>query len=778
MRTARKLVENDSNRAGIVVRVSLHRHGWKQEKSWFDVARCCNSLEFHGNGSALKGREKSIFLDFVTCKMWNIEMCIVAKEALINSFDRLRTNGSVLIPLVVRPSILLRIGLSNALLGEVEAHEQNQHDQRSPNFSGFFASSQRSGVSRSALWFLGLAGLALVLSGCATPVGVERVDIHTAYRIHTESALSAEQPSEPSKMVLRRLGLLDRFDAEPEKVLAELHGGLSPTDDDDRLFALAELSFLHADRTGDRAYFLASAVYAWALLFPDGATGGQLQPSDPRFRLAYDLYNQAVAKGLRMARGKGVDNDEVRLESGIHTLPFGTLRITLDESGLTWGGYRLDRFTSTTTLEVRGLRNRYRTPGLGAPLAASLAAQQASAKVAGAKRLGPRIKVPVTALLRLEHARDRLASGQVHGRIEVYAADQASRVTIEGREQPLESDPTAALAYQLEGSPLYSLEIAGFLRGGILRDLALHDRAQDGLYMMQPYRSGKIPVVLVHGTASSPARWAELFNELAGDPRIRDRFQIWLFIYDSGNTIAYSAGRLRSALTNTLRELDPRGQDPALRRMVVIGHSQGGLLAKLTAIDSGNRFWDLVSNKPFDQIKVGPETRDLLRQSIFYTPLPFVERVVFVATPHHGAMLAAWQLVTGLAARFVTLPMSLVRGVAQAAASTGDEKLMKVLRRPPTAIDNMNPNHRSIRTLASIPVAPRIAAHSIICVKGSGPKEEGDDGVVAYKSAHIDEAVSELVVRWDHSCQGQPEVIEEIRRILLEHAAAPGAPHP
>jgi hypothetical protein len=46
--------------------------------------------------------------------------------------------------------------------------------------------------------------------------------------------------------------------------------------------------------------------------------------------------------------------------------------------------------------------------------------------------------------------------------------------------------------------------------------------------------------------------------------------------------------------------------------------------------------------------------------------------------------------------------------------------------------------------------------------------------VVAYRSAHIDEAVSELVVRGDHSCQGRPQAIEEIRRILLEHAATPG----
>ena len=86
----------------------------------------------------------------------------------------------------------------------------------------------------------------------------------------------------------------------------------------------------------------------------------------------------------------------------------------------------------------------------------------------------------------------------------------------------------------------------------------------------------------------------------------------------------------------------------------------------------------------------------------------------------------------------------------------------------------MNPKNPGLQTLASIPVT-NIPAHSIIAVDGDGPKEEGDDGVVAYQSAHIDEAISEKVVRWDHSCQGQPEVIEEVRRILLEHLATPVA---
>jgi pimeloyl-ACP methyl ester carboxylesterase len=634
--------------------------------------------------------------------------------------------------------------------------------------------AERSTKRRYFIAIILSAGAALILSACATPISVKHVDIQTAYRIHTESALSAGEPSEASSTVLRRHGLLDRFETEPTTVLAELHKNLKPADDEDQLFALAELSLLHAQRTNDRAYFLASAVYAWSLLFPGNGTGTQLLPLDPRFRLAYDIYNQAVAQGL--AAPDDAEENEVRLKAGNYKLPFGTLQVSLDESGMSWGGYPLDRFISTNGLEVDGLRNRYHNPGIGVPLAASLAKTQSSVKKIGSDRLGPHTKVPVTALLRFDNARASLSQGKLQGRIEVYAADQASTVTIEGQKQPIESDPTAVLAYQLNDSPLYAMEIAGFLKASVFTSgLLPKDRAQDGIFLMQPYKAGKIPLVLVHGTASSPARWAELVNELNGDPKIRERFQIWLFIYDSGRPIGYSAGRLRKALTNTVQELDPDGKDPALQDMVVIGHSQGGLLTKLTAIDSGTKFWDHISNKPFEQMKLSPEAREFIQQSAFYTPLPFVKRVVFISAPQHGAMLAASQLVTGLVAKLVTLPITVVNTtalMAQIATVSGDEKFAAMLSRPMTSVDTMNPNNPALQVLASIPVASNIPAHSIIAVEGDGLKEEGDDGVVAYKSAHIDEAVSEFVVRWNHSCQGQPEVIEEVRRILFEHLAA------
>ena len=120
--------------------------------------------------------------------------------------------------------------------------------------------------------------------------------------------------------------------------------------------------------------------------------------------------------------------------------------------------------------------------------------------------------------------------------------------------------------------------------------------------MMHPYRPGRVAVVLVHGTASSPARWADIVNELQNDPKLRERIQFWLFTYNTSNPILLSASDLRQGLQRIRKEIDPDRRDPALNQLVVIGHSQGGLLARLMVTDSGTRFWDAFSDIPFDQM--------------------------------------------------------------------------------------------------------------------------------------------------------------------------------
>ena len=88
----------------------------------------------------------------------------------------------------------------------------------------------------------------------------------------------------------------------------------------------------------------------------------------------------------------------------------------------------------------------------------------------------------------------------------------------------------------------------------------------------------------------------------------------------------------------------------------------------------------------------------------------------------------------------------------------------------PTSIDNMNPTNRFIVGLSAIPIADGVIAHSIVGVEGGGPPAEGGDGVVKYSSAHIDGVASEKIVHSAHSMQGNPETIQEVKRILIEHA--------
>ena len=352
-----------------------------------------------------------------------------------------------------------------------------------------------------------------------------------------------------------------------------------------------------------------------------------------------------------------------------------------------------------------------------------------------------------------------MGSENLSASIELYSPFDVSEVQVGNRKVPLEADLTAPLAYSLEESVLWKFELAGFLSGQ-------QKLLKTGLFMVQPYQPGKIPVVFVHGTASSPARWAEMFNTLQGDPDIRERLQFWFFIYTTGNPITYSAALLRDSLKKVVNVLDPVGDDPALKQMVVIGHSQGGLLTRMMVIESGNRFWSNITDKSIEEIEVAEDERDIIRRTFFFEPLPFVRRVVFIATPHRGSFVAGnW--IGKLGAKLVSMPTDILQI---------SRKLFTTLVLPPlfrgkipTAVDNMAPTHPFIQTLSRIPIAPGVKKHSIIAVESEGDPRKGDDGVVEYTSAHLEDAVSEYVVRSGHSVQSNPLAVGEVRRILLEH---------
>lgn len=594
--------------------------------------------------------------------------------------------------------------------------------------------------------------LALVLTtGCGAPVRAVRVDPQQAHRTMLRTELTSGKLSQHTLNLIYDHDLAERFEADPGATLRELHKSfVAGKELHEDLAALAELSFHYAERGGGRPYYLAAAAYAWEYLFPSDP---KLRPDrfSPRLRLACDLYN----RGLTAAMKEGHD---VVLKGGSFAMPFGTLQVHFDPATLRWSTHQLEGFVPIAELEVKGLPTIHRWPGIGAPLAAHVKAN------AGGKTgdiLGQRVRVPITALLRFSGLRENIESGRLQAKLEVYPGYGDRKVTIEGQEVPLESEPTAALALTLSDAPVWSTELRGFLRGALLED-------KTRLVAVSPYYPGSIPVVFVHGTASSAGRWAELYNELDNDPRLHGRYQFWFFSYETGNPIAYSAMRLRAALSNAIELLDPEGKDAALGRMVIIGHSQGGLLTKAMVVESGDDFWRNVSSKSIDEVRVSNETRALLREATYFHPLPFVRRVIFLSTPQRGSYVAGSWLAHQVA-RLVRAPLDVTKVMTDFV--TGDREALAVqgAKIIPSAVDNMTPGNPFVKVMASKPIAPGVHAHSIIAIKTGVIAPGANDGVVAYDSAHIDGVESELVVKSAHSCQANPHTIAEVRRILLEH---------
>jgi pimeloyl-ACP methyl ester carboxylesterase len=613
--------------------------------------------------------------------------------------------------------------------------------------------SERKAPRRIVHTLLMLASL-VALAACGTPVGVKRMDPTMVQRQLTRSILSSDKLSNWTQNALFQHDMVTVWDDDPKTAIDVLQRAVAKgTARRNDVFALAEISFAYGEGVNDPAYFRSSAVYAWLFLFPGDDT--KLDPLDARGRIAADIYNRALARGFAY----GPSGDFLP-RAGAYPVPFGTLDVYFDDAQLTVNDRRLIKFTPVAELEVEGMATRYRWSGLGAPLAAST--EPVNVEIGYDDHVQPWIKTPVTALLRMENVRDQLASGRVASNLTLEQPVRREKVEIEGQEIPLEAETTASLAYSLAESPVWSREIWGFLQ----RVAAIPKGTQ--LAALQPYRPGRIPVVLVHGTASSPGRWAQMINELWNDRRIGPRTQFWLFMYDTGNPIGYSAMLLRESLKDMVKAVDPEGKDPALRDMVVIGHSQGGLLTKLTAVDVGDQLWNLVSDEPLDQLNLSAEQKDQIRKVAFIKPVPNVKRVVFLSTPHRGSYVAGSWL-AHQAARLIAMPAAITQ-LAGAVVTQNQAKLKGNFQGLQSSVYGMTPGNPFIKLLADTPLAPGVTGHSIIAVNDpDAPRDKADDGVVEYTSAHIDGVESEFVVTSGHSCQDNPNAINEVRRILLEH---------
>ncbi|UNK42612.1 alpha/beta fold hydrolase [Luteimonas sp. S4-F44] len=513
-----------------------------------------------------------------------------------------------------------------------------------------------------------------------------------------------------------------------------------------------------------------AARHAYVYLFYTARSPGERAFEDRQTQVR-DWYNYAVQAAATQLFDTRVRNAPAaeRIE-----VAGWTLHLDMDGVRLPGGTDMPQEVLPATALSFKGLRSIYRRDGFGAELvavrddpvaAAVLATPETHARRGRASPAWSEMPSPsLTLLFRFpgENAAEVLATREVLASAhDPYIEDT---VVLRGQPVPLAANFSAGYGLWLARS--------GFAAQS-LRTLLGRERGieRPHLYMMQPYDPQRRIVLMIHGLASSPEAWVNVANEIMGDEALRRNYQVWQVYYPTNMPIALNQAAIRRLVIDALAHVDPDGQAPASHDIVLVGHSMGGVIARLLVSSSGDALWDAVVEareiEPARLARIRPRLEPMLR----FEPLPQVGRAVFIAAPHRGTEVAGTRLgrwVSGL----VRLPLTLLEGFGDVIQAFAGEDPGRRGGRSPNSIDNLSKDDPFVRASAQLPLSPTVRLHSIVARRSAeGALEDSDDGLVPYRSAHLAGALSEKVIVSGHSVQETAPAVLEIRRILHEDMA-------
>ncbi len=421
-------------------------------------------------------------------------------------------------------------------------------------------------------------------------------------------------------------------------------------------------------------------------------------------------------------------------------------------------------------VRTQSLEERYTVPGVGVPLVGIIPARNVETVGKLDKFFNIRTRGTVNTLTALM---EFPAGGKPVLRL--IPRHRKEEVEIGRMRYQLAGDFSAPLEVYWDLTRVREDRMLGLLRPQELRDVS-------GLSCIEAYQPGRIPVILTHGLMSSAGTFDNLVNRLLSDPEIRRNYQFWYFNYPTGVAWTISAREYRKALAEVRRTVDPEGKNRNWDNMVVMGHSMGGLITHYSQCVEP---WRMLENNPvlpqqdaryldarYVDEPIPVPAYEALREDYFFRPVK-AGMVVYMATPHRGAPLARYRIVTALT-KLVRLPETILDEAFNLATLQQDSVLFnpEAFTSWFTSVGQLAPDSYSIQGLQQLAVQ-KVPTHSIIGNDGCAdtPLARTSDGVVPYWSSHIPWG-TETVVPASHSVQDVPETAEDLARVLREYLKA------
>jgi pimeloyl-ACP methyl ester carboxylesterase len=458
-------------------------------------------------------------------------------------------------------------------------------------------------------------------------------------------------------------------------------------------------------------------------------------------------YNFAVARIFDVIHESGLDPSTAPL-----LCPGATQQWSFTLQAKTRNHYNLSNFkllpADRYRFKGRLVVDQAEKPGLGAPL---VAVSKIDVTKIDAFAQGKHAYYGMTGVVEF-NGRD--AAGSVIDPLSVET------VRMDGRTYPLAANFTAPIALALAELKPRKKELGRLFKPD---DYA----AQVRLARLQPYDPKKIPILCVHGLGDSQATWAPMIESLRADPVIRANYQIWFFSYASGYPYPLSAAILR-------KQMDAiNARYPDHKKIVVIGHSMGGMITRTLMTDSGMALWNATYDKPPDEMPFSAETRNMMTDALIFKPRPEIARVIFASPSHRGADMAT-NIFGRIGSKLIGGPQDMLNGDTSVLTQAKPNSAGAQLKKMPNSIDFLNPGNRFVKTLDTLPLVKGVPYHSILGDRGKGgnlnhTKPVSSDGIVPYWSSHLDGAKSEIIIPSGHWTNQHPQGIAEVKRILYLH---------
>jgi pimeloyl-ACP methyl ester carboxylesterase len=467
---------------------------------------------------------------------------------------------------------------------------------------------------------------------------------------------------------------------------------------------------------------------------------------------ATEMYSSSIAQMLVSAQRHG------RLSTNALTImaPAGPIQVPLAHHGFPWKPQDFQQWYIVGEYDQGRLVKHARKDGVGVPLV--VVRNKNSPSTGEDEYFRERHAFVATALLQGDVNTWIQGEG---GSPTLHLYDPLRRQEVEfvGGVHPLRSDTSASLIYGSETE----------LWNPIEHFLFPDEDKPSNLLLLEPYQAGKIPVIFVHGLVSAPQTFLNSANEIRANRKLSEKYQIWAFEYATGGPFMTSAAELRQTLRTAIKKFGGSDADPALGKIVLVGHSLGGLVSKLLVTSSGNVMWNHVSNVPLDQLHITPRIHRRLQRAFCFSPVTQIERVVFIASPFDGSPWADCLLgrAAGRMVRFGTQENEDFQSLIQNNPGAIHPKLRGRL---PTSVELLATQNPVLEAMKELPVNPGVQLHNII---GDGRRlllAGPADGVVPITSARQPNVQSELYVDATHgSILDDRETLDEIMRILRKH---------